>query len=815
MRRWSSAGESPDHEWASAVDNYHVAWRAEIVDQNGEARPGGWNRVIGEGADGIDSARADGPSLGGYDSARLVTRVIGPATVSWWWRADPLIGDFLVFTAGDDVRIEWQKKDTAGRKDGWVQHSVDIGPGDQEIAWVYEKDGFDPDGAVATDVAFVDQIWISSAGQETVQPTKRKDPERQAWTLVEWQSVEGRVYKLEYSQDEGPWTEVEKRPRRADGEAMVVIERTAHAARREYRVHMLQPPSLTLVPESRQLVPQGKELQLRYGAEGSGEIAWRWTHEHPRVETIVELEETGPELHIRNTSLRNAGTYRVVASNEAGKETAGPIEVIVGLLPRVKQIDWKQGRDPIAPLPVKSDEPQVLEVDLETDFSIKGVVEGTQPIKDAKWQQYDAGISDWRDLPDAGCRKEEGRCESGLVELSGETGEEAVIYRLWARNDFGVGTGPELTLSPWTAPDVPYLVEGQDISVYEGDVTSLAFEFEPGGNEGFAVRWLKQQKPVPDGEGTRIRLAPEADAWCDPKAQDTPLAVHYVAQLWRSEGGTRPEGQSHAVKVKVITPTERVLNLGKDPDSGKEVRMDLVPIPGGRFSMGRNKSAEGNEGPQRLAEISHTYWIGKTEVSGAQWKAVMGTTRAKPEEFPAGVSHDEAVRFVEKLTERHRKSNELEEKYAYALPTEAQWERAAQLAWPEYQEIPKTQPEPGEEAPILKLHPVTERPAPCGLHGMFENSWEWTRNWYAEDADESKTVDPTGPRFGVRRTLRGGGTGLRPHAVSPTVRIGIDPSQRKARYGFRLVLERPEEPRTYRLGKTEPDSDKDRPGGVQ
>ena len=39
--------EAADHDWASAVDNHYVAWEAEIMDLDGNTRPGGWVRVIG------------------------------------------------------------------------------------------------------------------------------------------------------------------------------------------------------------------------------------------------------------------------------------------------------------------------------------------------------------------------------------------------------------------------------------------------------------------------------------------------------------------------------------------------------------------------------------------------------------------------------------------------------------------------------------------------------------------------------------------------------------------------------------------------
>ena len=107
----------------------------------------------------------------------------------------------------------------------------------------------------------------------------------------------------------------------------------------------------------------------------------------------------------------------------------------------------------------------------------------------------------------------------------------------------------------------------------------------------------------------------------------------------------------------------------------KEVRnslgMRLVEIPGGSFDMGSTVGP--GEAPVHRVSV-RPFWMGVTEVTQAQWQAVMGTN---PSHFKAAgpdapvemVNWDEAQAFVRKLNER-------EPEWRYRLPSEAEWEYA-------------------------------------------------------------------------------------------------------------------------------------------
>ena len=109
--------------------------------------------------------------------------------------------------------------------------------------------------------------------------------------------------------------------------------------------------------------------------------------------------------------------------------------------------------------------------------------------------------------------------------------------------------------------------------------------------------------------------------------------------------------------------------------------------PAGKFTMG----SRGHRRNEHQVDVTLTqgFWLGKTEVTQGQWKAVMSTTPWKGEtwqgenyvnegsDYPAVfVSWDDAMSFCEKLTEKERSAGRLQRDWEYTLPTEAQWEYA-------------------------------------------------------------------------------------------------------------------------------------------
>src|SRR5205814_801378 len=106
----------------------------------------------------------------------------------------------------------------------------------------------------------------------------------------------------------------------------------------------------------------------------------------------------------------------------------------------------------------------------------------------------------------------------------------------------------------------------------------------------------------------------------------------------------------------------------------KELRMVFVRIEPGEFLMGSpadEANRDEDEDAHRL-RITKAFLLQTTEVTQAQWKAVMGQPESyfKGDDLPVdNVSWEDAVEFCKKLGQREGRN--------FRLPTEAEWEYAA------------------------------------------------------------------------------------------------------------------------------------------
>jgi len=224
---------------------------------------------------------------------------------------------------------------------------------------------------------------------------------------------------------------------------------------------------------------------------------------------------------------------------------------------------------------------------------------------------------------------------------------------------------------------------------------------------------------------------------------------------------------------------------------GKGVTMKLVLIRPGNFLMGSPDSEQGRkteEGPQHQVTISKSFYVGVTEVTQAQYEAVMGTNPSKfkgPTNPVEMVSWDEAVEFCRRLSEKTGKT--------VRLPTEAEWEYACRAG-------SKTRFSFGDSDSALgdyawygsnsggKTHPVGQKkPNPWGLYDMHGNVWEWCADWYG-DYPKGAVTDPQGPAAGTSRVLRGGSWHGNPNDCRSANRNRITPGYRHGDCGFRVVV---------------------------
>ncbi|MEI6861954.1 MAG: formylglycine-generating enzyme family protein, partial [Verrucomicrobiota bacterium] len=197
------------------------------------------------------------------------------------------------------------------------------------------------------------------------------------------------------------------------------------------------------------------------------------------------------------------------------------------------------------------------------------------------------------------------------------------------------------------------------------------------------------------------------------------------------------------------------------------------------------------ERPVTWVRLTQSFWLGRTEVTQAQWAAVMGSNPSyfKGDELPVEqVSWDDAIEFCRKLTERERAAGRLPAGYTFTLPTEAQWEYACRAG---------TTGDYAGDIGVMAwtiensggtTHQVGRKQANgWGLSDMSGNVWEWCLDWVG-DYRGGEVTNPRGPPSGSERVTRGGGWGYDAAGGRSAIRHGDEPGVRYFYNGFRLAL---------------------------
>ena len=240
-----------------------------------------------------------------------------------------------------------------------------------------------------------------------------------------------------------------------------------------------------------------------------------------------------------------------------------------------------------------------------------------------------------------------------------------------------------------------------------------------------------------------------------------------------------------------VEPIKPAVTTAKS--NGETVQLDgieFVFVSGGTFTMGctseQGDDCSDGEKPAHRVTVSDFY-MGKFEITQAQWKAVMGDnpSSVKGDNLPVDkVSWNDVQEFIRKLNIKTGKQ--------YRLPTEAEWEFAARggidskgykysgsntignVAW--YKDNAS-----GKNPAV-----GTKSPNELGIHDMSGNVFEWCSDWNAPYKNNEQT-DPQGPATGTHRVFRGGCLAGDTKTARITTRtIGL-PDIRWNSLGFRLA----------------------------
>lgn len=241
---------------------------------------------------------------------------------------------------------------------------------------------------------------------------------------------------------------------------------------------------------------------------------------------------------------------------------------------------------------------------------------------------------------------------------------------------------------------------------------------------------------------------------------------------------------------------------------------ELVLIPAGSFVMGSNASSDepyyssSIERPTHPVLISQPFWMGRTEVTQAEFELVMGynpSILVGADHPVQGVSWWDATLYCQTLTFWESYLGGIPEGYEYRLPTEAEWEyacRAGSLAEFNFgdellcgQARFRKSLHSGEdcagatETAVVASYP----PNAWGLYDMHGNVAEWCSDFYAPYTAGAKmdpfvsTGDPSIP-FGLQRVVRGGSFGAESANCRSATRLASHEHSGVLNFGFRVVL---------------------------
>ncbi len=229
----------------------------------------------------------------------------------------------------------------------------------------------------------------------------------------------------------------------------------------------------------------------------------------------------------------------------------------------------------------------------------------------------------------------------------------------------------------------------------------------------------------------------------------------------------------------------------------QQTTMEFARIRMGTFRMGSGEGRISDASPEHEVTISRAFWMQKTEVTQAQWHAVMQTrpwasqpnVLEHPDAPAVYISWYDAQEFLAQLNALGAGN--------FRLPTEAEWEYACRagastvysfgdnhddllnVAW--FQKNTRQL-----RIPSAQITGVKE-PNPWSLFDIHGNVAEWCWDWYKTGYDpEARSQDPVGPVSGTFKVVRGGSWRDFERNCTCVVRGKEHPGSRSSTIGFRV-----------------------------
>ncbi len=458
-----------------------------------------------------------------------------------------------------------------------------------------------------------------------------------------------------------------------------------------------------------------------------------------------------------------------------------------------------------------------------------------------RWAEHDFDDSSWRRGQAAfGAR------DMGLIPVKTHWD----THSIWARVRFTVpklGADSTFVLHVFHDEDVRIFVNGRQL--YEANGFDTKYRdvqldpksysaFRPGEENVMAVSC----RDTLGSRGVDVGLTLYTRKKTSPMNAKSPTSTESPSSVssFQKKPEQPPAGKDASSEHVSVRTADQAL-----PDSGtrssqtsslkpttNSIGMTMVHIPAGEFDMGASQSdnhAEYDERPQHRVKLSRDFYLGATEVTQGEYKAVM--QGKNPSEFAFSDSHPvhnvswlDAIVFCnalsrkEKLPEFYKVDAENAEVRnwdgtGYRLPTEAEWEYACRAntatrywfgdnpdeltrhAWVGHDQYLRASGGNSHDRPQKVREPGHDNA--FGLFDMSGNVAEWCWDWEAIGAHYEKspqtTVDPIGPHkpdeYRSHR-VRGGHAASGPWRLRSSARDYGIRSHADKWFGFRVARNR-------------------------
>jgi formylglycine-generating enzyme required for sulfatase activity len=235
-------------------------------------------------------------------------------------------------------------------------------------------------------------------------------------------------------------------------------------------------------------------------------------------------------------------------------------------------------------------------------------------------------------------------------------------------------------------------------------------------------------------------------------------------------------------------------------------QIEMLLIPPGTFNMGCSASVQygcnGHESPVHSVTLTLPFYLGRYEVTQAQWQARMGSNPSLFQNASAQVPAAQVPnRPVERVSWNQIAGSGGFMAAGMRLPTEAEWEYAyragtstafhgftgypngtndgtlaGSIGWQVSNSINQTRPVGGKAGNGF------------GLHDMAGNVFEWVSDWYSSSYyASSPATNPSGPAGGASRVFRGGSYVYDSYELRASYRNGEAPGSASNGLGFRVA----------------------------